>query len=77
MIGSTFTAILGAFEPLTAVLIGVAVFDEKFTLQIAFGIVLILFAVTSIIVEKNMSLEKIYTTISKVKYTFLRHWKWK
>ena len=43
--GSTTTAILGALEPLTAVLIGVVVFGEIFTVQLGVGIVLILGAV--------------------------------
>ncbi|MFY4805788.1 DMT family transporter [Aliarcobacter butzleri] len=77
IIGSTPTAIVGAFEPLTAVLIGVTIFDEKFTLQISIGISLILISVILIIIGKSMSLEKIFTTIHKVKYTFLRYWRWK
>lgn len=50
LIGSTATAILGALEPLTAVLIGVFVFDEDFSLNLLIGIVLILVAVTMIVV---------------------------
>ena len=50
-VGSTTTAILGALEPLTAVLIGIFVFGEKFTLTLAIGIVLILAAVTIIVVK--------------------------
>lgn len=49
LVGSTATAILGALEPLTAVLIGILVFNEKFTLTLAIGIVLILAAVTLIV----------------------------
>jgi len=52
-IGSTPTAILGALEPVTAVIIGVAVFDEAFTPRIAGGIVLIIAAVTLIIAGGN------------------------
>jgi drug/metabolite transporter (DMT)-like permease len=44
-IGATPTAILGALEPLTAVLIGIFVFDEPFGVRLAIGIVLILSAV--------------------------------
>lgn len=47
-VGSTATAILGALEPLTAVLIGIFVFNEPFTLNLALGIVLILGAVVII-----------------------------
>ena len=54
-VGSTTTAILGALEPLTAVLIGIFVFGEKFTLTLALGIVLILAAVTIIVIKpKNV-----------------------
>ena len=52
LVGSTTTAILGALEPLTAVVIGIVVFGERFTSTLAVGIVLILSAVT-IIVLKN------------------------
>ncbi len=48
-VGSTATAILGALEPLTAVLIGILVFGEPFTLNLALGIVLILGAVVVIV----------------------------
>lgn len=44
-VGATPTAILGALEPLTAVLIGIFVFDEPFGFRLAMGIVLILGAV--------------------------------
>ena len=44
-VGATPTAILGALEPLTAVLIGIFVFSEPFGLRLAIGIVLILSAV--------------------------------
>ena len=48
-VGSTATAILGALEPLTAVLIGILVFGEPFTLNLALGIILILGAVVIIV----------------------------
>lgn len=48
-VGSTATAILGALEPLTAVLIGIFVFNEPFTLNLAIGIILILGAVVVIV----------------------------
>lgn len=50
LVGSTTTAILGALEPLTAVLIGICLFGESFTATLAVGIVLILAAVTIIVV---------------------------
>ena len=50
---STATAILGALEPLTAVLIGIFVFSEPFTLNLAIGIALILGAVIIIAGRKG------------------------
>ncbi len=52
-IGSTPTAILGALEPTTAVLIGVFVFAEPFTLRLLLGIVLILASVTIVVLAKG------------------------
>ena len=52
-IGSTPTAILGALEPTTAVVIGVAVFGEPFSLRLLLGIVLILAAVTMVVLRKS------------------------
>lgn len=51
-IGSTPTAILGALEPTTAVVIGVLVFGEPFTPRLLLGIVLILAAVTIVVLGK-------------------------
>ncbi|MGN0233179.1 MAG: DMT family transporter [Bacteroidaceae bacterium] len=51
-IGSTETAILGATEPVTAVIVGVIVFSEHISLQSACGILLIVVSV-SIVVAKD------------------------
>ena len=51
-IGSTQTAILGAMEPLTAVVIGVTVFGEQLTGRSVIGIVMIVVAVTLAIAKK-------------------------
>ena len=53
IIGSTPTAIMGALEPLTAVVIGLTVFKEALTVNLAVGILLILTAVTIIILGKG------------------------
>lgn len=58
LIGSTSASILGALEPLTAVLIGVYVFNEKITFWLVIGIVFILFGVILIIL-KNILEKKI------------------
>ena len=53
LIGPTLSAILGALEPVTAVLIGVFVFGESMTLRIATGIALILTSVLLIVLKKK------------------------
>ena len=53
LIGSTPAAIMGALEPVTAVIIGVCVFGESFSLQLAIGILAILAGVTIIIARKK------------------------
>lgn len=61
-IGGTLTAVLGAVEPITAVCVGVLVFSEPFTPNLAIGILLIIIAVTLIILAKSIqsTLRKIY-----------------
>lgn len=51
--GPTLTSILGAMEPLTAVIIGVFVFNELFTLNTVAGILLILLAVIMVVMREN------------------------
>lgn len=53
LIGSTPSAIMGALEPVTAVVIGVCVFGEHISLRMVAGILLILGAVTLIVVSKK------------------------
>ena len=53
LIGPTLSAILGALEPVTAVLIGVFVFGESMTVRIAAGIALILTSVLLIVLKKK------------------------
>ncbi len=52
-IGSTQTAILGAMEPITAVLIGVMVFGEHLTTRSIIGILLVVTAVTIVVARKQ------------------------
>ena len=52
-VGSTATAIMGAMEPVTAVLVGLIAFGETFTFNLAIGILLILGAVTLIVSSKK------------------------
>lgn len=53
-IGGTLTAVLGAMEPVTAVFVGVLIFGEPFTFNLALGILLIIIAVTMIILSKTI-----------------------
>lgn len=54
-IGPTMTAVLGVFEPVTAILLGTLVFGEPFTLNIAAGIALCIGAVLFMILSENRS----------------------
>ena len=53
-IGSTPTAILGALEPATAIVIGVAVFGEQLTGRESFGLFMIIIAVTAVVAGGNL-----------------------
>lgn len=57
-IGSTKTSILGALEPITAVIIGVSVFHEPMTWRTAIGILLIVGAVTVVIMQGGKHVAK-------------------
>lgn len=54
-VGSTVTAILGAMEPVTAVIIGITVFGEQLTPSDMAGLVLIVTAVTLVVVGGSMA----------------------
>lgn len=75
-IGSTPTAIMGALEPLTAVIIGITIFGELLTLRLAIGIFLILTAVILIIAGKSFSFRTITIMISWMRWNF-KNWRWK
>lgn len=53
IIGSTTTAILGCMEPLTAVLVGIAVFGERLNTNQGIGMVLVFIAVYLVIMAQN------------------------
>ena len=52
-VGATKTSILGILEPLTAIVIGTLVFQEAFTLNVALGVALILFAILFMILTEK------------------------
>lgn len=57
IIGSTQTSILGSLEPVTALVVGVAVFGEVLTPRDGLGLVLILLAVTVVIAGDKVGQE--------------------
>lgn len=75
--GSTPTAVMGALEPLTAVVIGVAVFGEQLTPRLAAGIVLILTAVIMIIAGKSLFHARMFTVVSHLGHVIFKTWRWK
>lgn len=52
-IGPTRTSLFGAMEPLTAMIIGISVFSEQFTLATAAGMALALMAVTMVVLQNS------------------------
>lgn len=66
-VGSTVTAILGALEPLTAVVVGIGVFGETLTLREGIGLVLILVAVTGVVAA-----DKVAATVLRIRKLFPR-----
>ncbi len=65
-IGGTLTSVLGAMEPVTAVCIGALIFGESFTAQEAWGIFLILVAVTLIVLTKTIQ-KTLSTVVRKIR----------
>ncbi len=57
LVGATPTAIFGGLEPAVAVLCGVVVFGEKFTVSIAAGVVLVIISVIMVITGKNSTVK--------------------
>ena len=76
-VGSTPTAVMGALEPLTAVIIGCLVMHESMTLHLFIGIVLILISVGLIIVGKTFKKHSIKIIVDEVEKEIIRHWRWK
>ena len=73
-IGSTPTAIMGALEPLTAVVIGITIFNEIFTLRLAVGIMMILIAVILIIIGKSIQLRTLTVAIIYIGQILHKPW---
>lgn len=54
-VGATKTSVLGILEPLTAIFIGTFVFHEAFTINVALGVALIIFAILFMILTDKKS----------------------
>ena len=76
-IGSTPTATLGALEPLTAVIIGVYIFDEAFSPQLGLGIALTLAAVLLVTLGDQLSLHRVTMVINSIGKSVKKHWRWR
>lgn len=76
-VGSTPTAIMGALEPVTAVVISVALFGELVTARLVIGIVFILAAVLLTVVGKNIHFNSITRVVSPVGHVLVKLWRWK
>jgi len=76
-VGSTPAAIMGALEPVTAVVIGVSVFNETLTPRLTAGMLLIMLAVMLIVVGKKNSTHHILAYIGNVRKKISKHWRWK
>ena len=70
LVGSTPTAILGALEPLTAVILGIILFDEGMTAREAVGIVMILVAVTFVILRGSKLNTGIVKHLTRFRHMF-------
>ncbi len=53
IIGPTKTAVLGVFEPITAIMIGLTVFGETLTASIIAGVAICIAAITFMVTDKN------------------------
>lgn len=76
-VGSTPTAVMGALEPITAVCIGVFVFNEEFTMRLACGCVLILVAVILIVAGKTLPTQHFTYVFSALGRKMKKKWRWK
>lgn len=76
-IGSTPTAILGALEPVTALVVGVAVFSEVFTPVQGLGIGAILLAVFLVIAGKSVRRPVLLSRVLRAGRFVWKHWRWR
>ena len=65
-IGSTMTALLGVFEPVTAVLTGVLLFGEVLSVRDTWGLIIILISVSYVVAGKNMNVAGFLNRVRKM-----------
>ena len=70
IIGSTPTAILGALEPVTAVIMGILLFNEGMTGREAFGIAMILISVSFVIAGSSEGGKAISRHLTRFRHMF-------
>lgn len=58
LIGPTKTSVLGAFEPITAIIVGTVVFSEPLTVNVVVGITICIFAVLFMIISEHRSRQR-------------------
>ena len=68
---------MGALEPVTAAFVGVTVFGELLTIRLVFGILLILFSVTLIILDSRLRNAIAHNHIIKHGMRIIKWWRWK
>lgn len=77
-IGSTPTAIMGALEPVTAVIIGAVCFGEAITSQLLVGVALILIAVLLVIAGGSIPKPKFVVKVTDMGKKLIKNrWIWK
>ena len=78
LIGSTPTAIMGALEPVTAVVVGLLVFGEMLTVRLSFGVMLILLAVMLVIASGTLQQKfPVGRIVRRAGRLVLKRWIWK
>ena len=76
-IGSTPTAIMGALEPVTAIVLGIVFLGEVLTVRLALGVVLILLAVLLVITGGRLQRSRVVQYVVARGRLVRRRWHWK
>ncbi len=76
-IGSTPTAVMGALEPVTAIVLGVAFFGEAVTARVSLGVAAILVAVLLIILGGQVQNAVAHIRVLRRGRLVLKRWRWR